>query len=469
MHTDKENNEPDSFRDSISTIGKDGKRAWIFPKKPKGRFYRARTYVSFFFLIILFGLPFIKKDGFPFVLLNFIERKFILFGIPFWPQDFFLFVLAMLTFIMFIILFTVIFGRVWCGWACPQTIFMEMVFRKIEYWIEGDYIQQKQLAAAEWNSEKTMKRALKYFIFFILSFLIANTFLAYIISYDQLKHLATEGPFNHPGGFIAIIVFTFVFFLVYTRFREQACIVVCPYGRLQGVLLDRDSLVVAYDRKRGDPKGKIHKNEDRTIGDCIDCHQCVNVCPTGIDIRNGTQMECVNCTACMDACDEIMDHVGFKRGLVRITSENMIERKTKFRFTPRIIGYSVVLFILLSTVTTLLAFRSEVESTILRTPGMLYQKFDNNKIGNLYNIQVVNKTFKQFPVQLRLKSPAGEIKYIGNGLTLLEKQSLSEAEFFVILSGDKIKSVKTPLIIEIISNGKVIEEVKTNFMGPVYN
>lgn len=458
-----------TFRDSIATIDNEGKRAWIFPKKPKGRFYNARIYLSFFFLIILFGLPFIKKDGYPFVLFNIIERKFILFGIPFWPQDFFLFVLAMLTFIMFIILFTVIFGRVWCGWACPQTIFMEMVFRRIEYWIEGDYTRQKQLAAMSWTTEKVKKRAAKYLIFFILSFIIANTFLAYIIGIDQLKLLVTDGPLQHISGFISLIVFTFVFFLVYTRFREQACIVVCPYGRLQGVLLDRDSLVVAYDHKRGEPRGKIHKDEMRTSGDCIDCKQCVHVCPTGIDIRNGTQMECVNCTACIDACDAIMDRVGFKRGLIRITSENIIEKKTKFRFTPRITGYSIVLLILLTTVTTLLAFRSDVESTILRTPGMLYHKFDNNLIGNLYNIQVVNKTFKEFPVELKLKSPSGEIKYIGNGLKVLEKQSLSEAEFFVLISGEKIKSVKTPLVIQIISNGNVIEEVKTNFMGPVYN
>lgn len=462
-----ENSAGESFRDSISTINKEGKRAWIYPKKPSGRYFRARTILSLFFLVMLFGWPFIKVNGYPFMLFNIIERKFILFGIPFWPQDFFLFVLAMLTFIVFIILFTVIFGRVWCGWACPQTIFMEMVFRKIEYWIEGDYMQQKNLDSSAWTTEKIVKKSVKYSIFFLLSFLIANTFLAYIISLDQLKLLVTDGPFAHPAGFIALIFFTFVFFLVYTRFREQACIVVCPYGRLQGVLLDRDSLVVGYDYKRGEPRGKIHKNENRELGDCIDCKQCVHVCPTGIDIRNGTQLECVNCTACIDACDDVMDHVGFKRGLVRITSENMIAGKTKFRFTPRIIGYSVVLFILLTTVTSLLAFRSDVETTILRTPGLLYQKFDGGLVGNLYNIQIVNKTFNKIPVTLKLKSPEGQIKFIGNEINLLNPQSMAEAEFFVILDGKIIRATKTPLQLEIISNGIVIEEVKTNFMGPV--
>jgi cytochrome c oxidase accessory protein FixG len=284
-----------------------------------------------------------------------------------------------------------------------------------------------------------------------------------------LKLLVTEGPFDHVGGFVAIIVFTLVFFLVYTRFREQACIVVCPYGRLQGVLLDRDSLVVAYDHKRGEPRGKIHKNENRTIGDCIDCKQCVYVCPTGIDIRNGTQMECVNCTACIDACDDMMDTVGFKRGLIRITSENMITNKKKFRFTPRIIGYTLVLIFLLTTLSTLMAFRTNVEATILRTPGMLYQKFDNNTIGNLYNIQVINKTFKKLPVELKLKSPSGEIKYVGNGINLLDQQSLYETVFFILIPAAEINNVKTPVVIQIISKGEVLEEVKTNFMGPVYN
>ncbi len=462
-------NTNESFRDSISTISKEGKRSWIYPKKPSGRYYRARTIVSAVLLALLFGGPFMYVNGHPLMLFNVIERKFILFGIPFWPQDFFLFGLAMLTFIVFIILFTVIFGRVWCGWACPQTIFMEMVFRKIEYWIEGDYTKQKQLDSSAWTTEKILKKSAKLSIFFIIAFLIANTFLAYIIGFDQLKLLAIDGPGQHAVGFTALIVFTGIFFLVYTRFREQACIVVCPYGRLQGVLLDRNSMVVGYDYGRGEPREKIHKGEQRTFGDCIDCKQCVHVCPTGIDIRNGTQLECVNCTACIDACDDVMDHVGFKRGLVRFTSENIIANKTKFKLTPRIAGYSLVLLILLTTLSSLLAFRKDVETTLLRTPGMMYQKLDNNKISNLYNIQIVNKTFNKIPVTLKIKSPKGEIKFVGTGLNQLDEQSVAEAEFFVIISKEEIRNVKTALVLEVISNGKVLEEVKTNFMGPNAN
>jgi cytochrome c oxidase accessory protein FixG len=407
-----------------------------------------------------------KVNGHPLMLFNVIERKFILFGIPFWPQDFFLFVLAMLTFIVFIILFTVIFGRVFCGWACPQTIFMEMVFRKIEYWIEGDYTKQKQLANSPWTIEKTLRKSAKVFVFLIIAFLIANTFLAYIIGFDKLKLLAIDGPGKHMAGFISLTAFTVIFFLVYTRFREQACIVVCPYGRLQGVLLDKNSMVVGYDYVRGERRGKITKNEKRELGDCIDCKLCVNVCPTGIDIRNGTQMECINCTACIDACDDVMDHVGFKRGLIRITSENLIASKTKFKLTSRIISYSAVLVILFTTLSFLLVSRSDVETTLLRTPGMMYQELDHGRISNLYNMQVVNKTFDKIPVTFRIKEPAANILFIGKDISNLNEQSMEEAVLFIIVNRSELKKVKTPLVLEVISNGKVIDEVKTNFMGP---
>ncbi len=456
----------ETFRDSISTINKEGKRNWIYPKKPGGSLHKKRVIVSIILLIMLFTGPFWKWNGHAMFLFNVLERKFILFGIPFWPQDFFLFVLATLTFFVFIILFTAVFGRVWCGWACPQTIFMEMVFRKIEYAIEGDYTRQKALDKGPWNGEKIRKKSLKHLVFFLISFLIANTFLAYVIGIDKLNSLVVDGPVEHPGGFMALVVFAGAFYGVFARFREQACLVVCPYGRLQGVLLDRNSVVIAYDYKRGEKRGKIHKGQERTEGDCIDCHQCVHVCPTGIDIRNGTQLECVNCTACIDACDDVMDKVGFKRGLIRFASENNIASGMKFKVTPRIIGYSVILLLLLSTLITLLAMRQDVETTILRTPGQLFQEVDSLHVSNLYNIQVINKTYKDLPVELRLKSHRGEIRYVGNELNLVRHDSIAEAVFFVVLPKQDLKKVKTAIEFSVIADGKEIDEVKTNFMGP---
>ncbi len=456
----------ESFRDSISTISKEGKRNWIYPKKPKGILHHRRVIVSIVLLLMLFSGPFWTWNGHAMFLFNVLERKFIVFGIPFWPQDFFLFVLAMLTFFVFIILFTAVFGRVWCGWACPQTIFMEMVFRKIEYAIEGDYTRQRALDSGSWTVDKIRKKTLKHFIFFIISFLIANTFLAYIIGVGQLKLLVTEGPGKHMGGLFALTIFTGVFYGVYSRFREQACLVVCPYGRLQGVLLDRNSIVIAYDYNRGEPRAKIRKDTVRQEGDCIDCHQCVHVCPTGIDIRNGTQLECVNCTACIDACDDVMDKVGFKKGLIRFASENSIASRMKFKVTSRIIGYSVILLLLFSTLVTLLALRTDVETTIQRTPGQMYQEQENNQVSNLYNIQVINKTFKDLPLEIRMKSPAGEIRYVGSALQQVKHDSETQAVFFIVLSRKEVTKLKTRVTLSIFSDGKEIDIIETNFLGP---
>lgn len=250
----------ESFRDSVTTITKDGKRQFIYPKKPKGRYYRLRSIISLIYLIVFFSLPFFRVNGNPLFLFNILERKFILFGVVFWPQDFFIFGIGMLTFMVFIILFTAIFGRVFCGWACPQTVFMEMVFRKIEYWIDGDASQQKLLKNMPWNGMKIRKRVLKFIIFYAISFIIANFFLAYIVGMDQLLQYITH-PSESLGTLFTLLLFSTVFFFVYWWFREQVCIVVCPYGRLQGVLLDKNSIVVAYDYKRGEKRGKLNKKE----------------------------------------------------------------------------------------------------------------------------------------------------------------------------------------------------------------
>ena len=250
----------ESFRDELATVDKSGKRKWIYPKKPKGRFYNYRKIVSYLLLVILFGLPWVKFEGQPFFLLNVLERKFILFGVYFSPQDFYLFVIAMLISIVFIALFTVVFGRLFCGWVCPQTIFMEMVYRRIEYFIEGDYNAQKRLDKEPWTYGKISKKLLKQAIFFGIAVFISNTFLAYIIGIDEVIKIATEPIDKNVEGFISMIIFSFVFYGVFASLREQVCTTICPYGRLQGVLLDDSSLAVYYDFKRGEPRGKIRKN-----------------------------------------------------------------------------------------------------------------------------------------------------------------------------------------------------------------
>lgn len=457
----------EAYRDHIATVDEEGKRIWVYPKKPSGKFYRARTIVSWFLLAFLFGAPFIKINGQPLLLFNILERKFIVFGLKFWPQDFHLFALAFLTFFVFVILFTVVFGRLFCGWACPQTIFMEMVFRKIEYLIEGDANKQRALNKQPWNGEKIRKKGLKLSIFFAIAFLIGNTFLAYIIGVDALYKIVTDPPSQHIGGLTAMLTFSLVFFWVFTWFREQACVMVCPYGRLQGVLLDQNSIVVSYDFERGEPRGKRRRSQpEAELGDCVACKMCVQVCPTGIDIRNGTQLECVNCTACIDACDTVMDKVKRPRGLIRYSSYNGILEGQKLKLTPRIVGYSIILVILLSVVTYLLTHRVPVEATILRTPGTLFQETAKGEIQNLYNLQIVNKTWKNEVITLRLKNITGEIFIIGGQKLQVPHDGLAESAFFIRIPTDKIKGQKTLIEIEVLANGEVLDTIETAFFAP---
>lgn len=458
----------ESFRDSVATISKEGKRNFINPKKPKGRLYNLRTWFSVFYLIVFFTLPFIKVHGEPLLMFNVLERRFIIFGMIFWPQDFFIFGIAMLTFIVFIILFTVVFGRIFCGWACPQTIFMEMVFRKIEYWIDGDSTQQKLLKKMPWNAKKIEKRTLKFVIFFLISFLIANFFLAYLIGMDQLLSYISNPAQNIPT-LISLLIFTSVFFFVYWWFREQVCIVVCPYGRLQSVLLDQNSILVAYDYKRGEPRGKLAKKNEPQIevkGDCIDCSACVRVCPTGIDIRNGTQLECVNCTACIDACDAIMTSIEKPKGLIRYASENSIKEGVKLKFTNRIKSYTAILSLLLSLLVFLLVSRTDLDARLMRTAGMTYTSLPDGRISNLYNLKLANKTHENIPFTLKLENLPGEIELIDNDHPVVKKEDYLTLQFFVKLNRKDVKNWETPVVIGLYDSTKKIKTITAKFIGP---
>ena len=461
------------FRDSIGTINEEGKRSWVYPKKPVGKRYEYRKLVSYVLLIFLFGAPFIHINGNQFLMFNVLERRFNIFGFPFWPQDFHLFVIIMITGVVFVVLFTVAFGRLFCGWICPQTIFMEMVFRRIEYWIEGDRGKQMRLDKMPWNAEKLRKRSIKWSIFFVISFLIANVFLAYLIGSDRLIEYITDGPANHVGTLISLLIFTSVFYFVFAWFREQVCIIVCPYGRLQGVLLDNKSIVVTYDHKRGEKeagRAKFKKSEDRAAtgkGDCIDCAQCVQVCPTGIDIRNGTQLECVNCTACIDACNQMMEAVNLPKDLIRYASEENIEKKAKFTFNARLKGYTAVLVILLGLLTGMLFLRNDVEATVLRLPGQLYEHKGEDIISNVYTYKLINKTTKEIPeVHFELISHKGIIRVVSQDRIQVPEQGLAEGTLFIEVNSHTLKDEKEKLKIGVYSEDQLIETTTTVFLGP---
>jgi cytochrome c oxidase accessory protein FixG len=458
----------DEFRDTIATVDGSGKRIWLYPQKPSGAFHNKRIIVSIVLLTMLFAAPFIKVGGEPLFLFNLFERKFIVLGKIFLPQDFHLFVLGMLLFFVFVILFTVVYGRIWCGWACPQTIFMEMVFRKIEYWLEGDAGAQRKMDKEPMNSNKITRKISKHFIFILLSFLIGNLMLSYLVGVDRLSMLITHPPKENLSLFGGVIFFSALFYFNFSRFREQACIAVCPYGRLQGVLLGKESINIVYDFVRGEPRGRISNKKDeaeKPKGDCIDCKLCVRVCPTGIDIRNGTQMECVNCTACIDACDQIMDKVGKPHGLIRYASQEEVETKKPFHFNLRMKAYTAVLGVLLLAIGFLLIQREKIETTVLRSQGTTFIKLPNDVIRNMYSFQIANKSNEKMNVTFKLKSPKGKLELAG-GEVSLEPQKIYSGAFVVDLEKADIKGMKTPLEIEIYAGSELLETVTPNFVSP---
>lgn len=459
----------ESFRDSIATVDKQGKRVWVYPKKPSGKWFNRRVAFGYTLLTFLLVGPFLRIGGEPLLQLDVLGRRFVILGQTFWPQDIHLFVLGFIASIVFIALFTVAFGRLFCGWACPQTVFMELVYRRIEYWIEGDWKQQQALNRRAMDMDKLMRKAAKHVLFFLVAFVIGNTFLGYIIGSERLIQIVTEPPGQHLGGLAAMFGFSLVFYGVFAFLREQVCTTVCPYGRLQGVLLDRQSVVIAYDRVRGEQRAHFRKGEDRGSvgkGDCIDCKACVHVCPTGIDIRNGTQLECVNCTACIDACDHMMGAVGLPKGLIRYASESEIAERKPFRWTTRMKAYSAVLVVLIGVILTLIVLRSDVETTVLRTPGMLYQSRPDGRISNLYNYKVVNKTSRDMPIRFVLENVKGSIELVGKEIGL-QPAALTQGSLFIILDPSAMSGMKTKVNIGVYANDRLLEEVSTTFVGPI--
>jgi cytochrome c oxidase accessory protein FixG len=351
---------------------------------------------------------------------------------------------------------------------------MEQVFRKIEYLIEGDRNKQIRLDKQEWDSEKIRKRVLKWTVFAIISFIISNLLFSYVLGTDEMIKMMKEGPSKNPTIFIVLLIFSGLFYFVFSWFREQACTFVCPYGRLQGVLIDKDTLNITYDFVRGEGstgRSSWRKNEDRKAvgkGDCIDCDQCVVVCPTGIDIRNGSQLECVNCTACIDACDEVMTKVGMPTGLIKYASENMIEKRTKFKFTPRIIAYTLVLFVLISVCMSLLFVRSNVETKFLKVVGTQFT-LEDDLVVDEYQFIFINKTNDKKKLNVKVLYPKNaEIFLMGYGteFTINPKQTLKGSAFVKIPQSD-LKKTKEEIIISIFDDkGQKIDEYTTNFIGP---
>ena len=461
---------PESFRDSVGTMDQSGKRKWVYSRKPRGRYTNYRYLVSVILLIIYFGIPFVEINGNPLLLINVLDREFYIAGKPFYPQDFFILALGAIASIVFILLFTVVFGRIFCGWICPQTIFLEMIFRKVEYAIEGDRNKQIRLDNQAWDTEKIWKRGLKWTIFALISVIITHFMFMYIVGYRRVFEIMREGPFENPTNFLVMILFTGAFYFVFAWFREQVCTLVCPYGRLQGVLIDKQTINVFYDFKRGENRAKWRKGEDRRAagkGDCIACNQCVVVCPTGIDIRDGQQLECVNCTACIDACDEVMVKVGLPKGLIRYATEDEIEQQKPFVFSNKMKAYTAVLILLIGFLGFLLYNRGEMEAKFIKPVGSSYVIRDG-RIYNTYNYTLLNKTNDKKAVTLKITNPNhGTVSANGAQTVVVDKDKMTKGSVSVSFPENEITRAKQNITIGIYDpEGKLIDEYETYFEGP---
>ena len=458
----------ETFRNELASVARDGRRRWIYARQPRGRLYRARTILSVFLLAFLFLAPFITVGGQPLMLLDILHRHFVLLGVVFRPQDFYLVVLIALTVLVTLALSTVVVGRVWCGWLCPQTVFMEMLFRKLEYLIEGTAEQQLRRNRGPWTRAKAIRKTIKHAIFGALSFTIANVFLAWIIGAEALWKIVTDPPSQHLAGLVAITIFSFVFFMVFARFREQACVLACPYGRVMSALIDTRTITVTYDTRRGEPRGKLTRAvaAPRGQGDCIDCHRCVTVCPTGIDIRDGIQLECVNCTACIDACNDVMHRIGKAPGLIRLTSHRaVVEGKGRW-LTARALSYGTVWLVLVSAVSVLLVSRRPLDVLILRQPGTMYTTVGAGDVANFYNVQAFNRTAQATTFAIDVIDPAGATLTTLGPLNEVAPYALLEGRLLVRVPAAALTGASTPVRFAVRTERGVVQTVESAFLGP---
>ncbi|MGE3106868.1 MAG: cytochrome c oxidase accessory protein CcoG [Phycisphaerales bacterium] len=401
---------PDLVDGGLSTLRKDGRRRWLTPKVSKGRFLSARRAVAYGLIVLFTALPYVKMAGKPVVLLDIPARRFTFFGVTFLPTDTLLLALLMVGVFLTVFFVTALFGRVWCGWGCPQTVYMEFVYRPIERLFEGAPGRAKR----GWLQTSGAGKPLKYVAYLLVSLVLAHTFLAYFVGVDRLWHWVQRSPAEHPEGFLVVAIVTAAMMFDFAYFREQTCIVACPYGRFQSVMLDRQSMIVTYDRQRGEPRGKKAAKkgargvsagaadlslpvmgavmESDRVGDCVDCHLCVTTCPTGIDIRNGLQMECIGCAQCIDACDAVMTKIGRPRGLIRYSSTAAVIGEKPRLIRARVIVYPAVLAIVLTGFLIALLSREPADVTVLRGLGAPFTEQGNGMIENAVRIKVVNRT-----------------------------------------------------------------------------
>jgi len=397
----------------LSTLNDDGSRRWIKPRPSRGPFWRRRRAVAYGLIGLFVALPYLRISDRPAVLLDIVHREFTLVGRTFLPTDTVLLALLMLGIFVTVFFATAVLGRVWCGWACPQTVYMEFVFRPIERLLQGE--------PGSTRKPSPLLGAFKFPIYLLLSLFLAHTFLAYFVGVEALLTWVQRSPLEHPVPFLVMAVTTALMMVDFAFFREQMCIIACPYGRMQSVMLDRSSLIVAYDRQRGEPRGKAKRADvslrvmdaaERQTGDCVDCLRCVATCPTGIDIREGLQMECIACTQCIDACDDVMTRLKRPTGLIGYASQRSIEGAPVKRFRPRVAVYSAILVIITAALTTLLLTSSPVDVRLLRGRGQPFSIANDGRVVGTLQLKLTNRAAVASTYSVRVVKPeGGEVQF----------------------------------------------------------
>ncbi len=448
----------------LSTLERDGSRRWLTPKLSKGKLLERRRWFSYLLMVIFTVVPFIKIAGKPLVLLDIPARRFIIFGYTFLPTDTILLAILLVGWLMSIVLFTALFGRVWCGWACPQTVYMEFLFRPIERFFDG--------TAGRGGAKKEIpvwRTAAKYAAYLLCCFYVANTFLAYFVGVDQLKVWITQSPLEHPTPFLVMMFVTAAMMIDFCYFREQMCTIACPYGRFQSVLLDRNSLIVAYDQHRGEPRGKKREKSRLPIddlGDCVDCRNCVTTCPTGIDIREGLQMECINCAQCIDACNLVMHKIGRAPNLIRYSSQARDQGESGRLIRPRTIIYPLLLAGIGGAFIAMLALSKPFDSVILREAGNPYTMTEDGSVRNLIKLKITNRTDRLMTFQASIDNPEDAQIEVRESDFQLEPQEVREFHASVVAPTGRFQKGQAETFIEISNQDGVRRLLKFKLLGP---